>query len=253
MAYNNLFVIGFFLLGAIAGSFLHTVALRLPQKISWIKARSQCLRCGRILTWYELIPFVSFLAQLGVCRGCQRRISFAYPFTELVCGALFAGAFVQFGLSAALIFALVMIAFFFVIFLTDLRYFLILDRVTVPAILIAFFGNMLLEKSAITLLLGMAIGGGIFLIQFFLSQGTWIGGGDIRLGVLLGTTLGWQQTLIALLIAYVSGALIGVVLLATHTKTRKDHIPFGTFLSAAAILMILYGEAILKMFNAWYF
>ncbi|OGY79667.1 MAG: hypothetical protein A3B74_02750 [Candidatus Kerfeldbacteria bacterium RIFCSPHIGHO2_02_FULL_42_14] len=253
MEYNNFFVIAFFILGAVAGSFLNTVALRLPKKISWIQARSRCPHCEKTLAWYELIPFVSFVLQQGKCRKCQRRISLSYPFTELVCGILFAGAFFYFQFTPELIFALVMFAFFFVIFLTDLRYYLILDRVTVPALLIAFLGNLLLGKNVTSLLLGIAIGAGIFLLQFFLSRGTWIGGGDIRLGALLGATLGWQQTILALLIAYVVGAVIAMLLLVVGKKTRKDHIPFGTFLSASGILMILYGDSILKIFNTWYF
>lgn len=109
--------------------------------------------------------------------------------------------------------------------------------------------NLMLGCSFTNLMLGAIIGGGFFWVQHHLSGGKWVGGGDIRLGVLIGFMLGWQGTLTTLFIAYVCGAFIGIILLATGKKKMESKIPFGTFLSSAAIIVLLWGAQILALYQ----
>ena len=95
---------------------------------------------------------------------------------------------------------------------------------------------------------GALIAGGFFAAQYVVSRGTWIGGGDIRLGVLMGLLLGWERTLFALFVAYVGGAFISVLILAAKKGDRKTQLPFGAFLAPATIVALLWGMPVIE----WY-
>ena len=138
--------------------------------------------------------------------------------------------------------------FLIIIFIYDLKYYLILDQVIIPASLLAFVSNLVLGLTWWPLLLAAAVASGFFLLQYVLSRGQWIGGGDIRLGFYLGLLLGWPGILVALFLAYISGSLIGLSLIGFGRKTMKSRLPFGTFLTAASFLALLYGQPLW----AWY-
>ncbi|TAL20382.1 prepilin peptidase [Patescibacteria group bacterium] len=254
-----LFVI---ILGAIVGSALTALLSRLAGGQSWLRGRSRCVHCERVLGVRELIPVVSWLIQRGVCHGCRRPIGWSYPAIELLTGILFVFGFaLRFGADPLpqllgdparfLLLALrdfYAIAVLLVIFIFDLTRGLILDRVTLPAIAILSVLSLLLGVTPLNLILGIAIGAGFFLTQYLLSSGRWIGGGDIRLGALMGALLGWQSLLVALFVAYVTGGITAGVLLARRQKTWQSAMPFGTFLSASALFALYFGEAVIK----WY-
>ncbi|MCG2690454.1 prepilin peptidase, partial [Candidatus Parcubacteria bacterium] len=135
-----------------------------------------------------------------------------------------------------------------VVFIYDLRWYLILDAVTLPACAIVLILNLFLGISWQNLLVSGIIGSSFFLIQFLISKGRWIGGGDIRLGLLLGLALGWPNVLAAILIAYFIGSIIGIGLIIAGKKQWGSKVPLGVFLSAAAIIVLFWGEEIVK----WY-
>jgi prepilin signal peptidase PulO-like enzyme (type II secretory pathway) len=135
-----------------------------------------------------------------------------------------------------------------VIFAIDLKHYLILDIVALPAAVIVFLLNLFLGFSWSDLVLAGLIGGGFFLIQFLISKGKWIGGGDIRLGFLMGFALGWPNILVALFLAYFIGSFVGVGLIFSGKKKWGSQIPMGTFLSVATIIALFWGERIL----GWY-
>ena len=95
----------------------------------------------------------------------------------------------------------------------------------------------------------LIFGGGFFLAQFLISKGQWIGGGDIRMGALMGFFLGWPQILVALFFSYIIGAIIGVSLIILKKKTWKSEIPFGVFLTIGAIISLFFGEQILLIYG----
>ncbi|OGY84438.1 MAG: hypothetical protein A3F54_00675 [Candidatus Kerfeldbacteria bacterium RIFCSPHIGHO2_12_FULL_48_17] len=250
MVFNNFFNIAFFVFGACVGSFLNVVALRLPQKKSFTSGRSHCPHCHKTLNWYELIPVLSFIIQGGKCRTCKKQFSWQYPAVEIATGIIFFLCWRNLSDSAVVLtLSLVLAALLIIIFLIDLRKFLILDAVTLPAGAVALLFSIAMGRSWLEILTGGLVGAGFFLIQFVLSRGKWIGGGDIRLGAVMGLALGWQGLLIALFIAYICGSIIGIFLLATKKMTRKDQLPFGTFLSAATAVMMIYGASITQWFT----
>ena len=141
------------------------------------------------------------------------------------------------------------IAIMIIIFVYDLRWYLILDRVVLPASVIVFILNLILGMSWLNLVISAIIGGSFFLVQFIISKGRWIGGGDIRLGILMGLSLGKIDYLIlAISLAYFIGSIVGIGLILTGKKKWGSQIPLGVFLSTSTIMTIFWGEGIIN----WY-
>ncbi len=238
-----------FLVGLCVGSFLNILLHRTHQSTSLI-ARSRCASCQTKLRILDLIPVVSFLRLKGRCRHCGSPISVQYPVVEFVTGVLFLVFSVRDGgmpplyLLRDLFFVLTLI----IIFVYDLKHYLILDRFTVPAILIAFGVNLWLGSSPFELLLAMAVLVAFFVLQFKSSHGTWVGAGDIRMGALMGAILSWPLCLVALFISYGLGAVMGIALIHSSKASGKTQVPFGTFLSVGTLITMLFGPQIL----GWY-
>ncbi|XOU94478.1 MAG: prepilin peptidase [Candidatus Kerfeldbacteria bacterium] len=238
------------ILGLVVGSFLNAVIYRLHVKVSFMRGRSYCPSCKHDLSAKDLVPLFSFLFLRGKCRYCSKKISWQYPLVEFFIMVSFLILYWQFGLSLDFFVYLIYTGFLAVIFVYDLKYYLILDKVSIPAIVVAFLLSFfVLEIGIVSLLISVLIGGGFFLLQFVISKGKWIGGGDIRLGVLMGLMLGYPVILVALFIAYILGSVIGVVLIAGKKKKWKSQVPFGTFLSIATYIAFIFGEYIVNYYQ----
>lgn len=238
------------ILGLTLGSFLNAVIYRLHVSVSFLKGRSYCPFCKHDLNVLDLIPLVSFLALFGKCRYCKKPISWQYPLVEFGTAAAFLVLFWQFGLGSSFFVYLIYTCFLILIFVFDLRYYLILDKVSLPALGFAVILSIfVLQLSIWSVALGIVIGGGFFLIQFLVSKGKWIGGGDIRLGMVMGAMLGWQYVLIALLVSYIAGSVIGIGLIIFSKKKWKSKVPFGTFLSAGTYSIFIFGESLLEAYK----
>ncbi len=249
-----------FLFGLAIGSFLNVIIFRLKKGKSPLKGRSYCPKCKHKLNWIDLIPFLGFFIRKGKCHYCGKKISRQYPSVELAAGLLFVFVcWYYFSMPGPkelfIIRDLVFVSILIVIFVYDLKYKLILDKVSLPAAGFAILYNVLLGyprgdtfTSLLNLILAGAIGAGFFLLQFWLSKGKWIGGGDIRLGLLMGFMVGWPLIFVALFLSYIGGAVVGLFLLASKKKTLKAEIPFGIFLAPATFLTIFYGQQLLN----WY-
>jgi len=239
----------FFLLGLIFGSFINSLVYRLYHNLT-LWGRSFCQNCRKTLAFFDLIPFLSFILLKGKCRYCQKQISWQYPLVELITGLLFALVWlknqtVDLFLFRDLFFILVLIF----LFVFDLKYYLILDKIVWPALLVAFIFNLILDIGIWSLVIGVAIGSGFFLLQYLVSSGKWVGLGDAKLGALIGVMFGWKLTLLALVIAYLIGGLTAIILLISKQKKFGDVLPMGTFLACAATIVLLWGDKILS----WYF
>ena len=135
------------------------------------------------------------------------------------------------------------------IFLYDLKYQEIWDRFTlIPAGVLFVISLFFKWHSWFDMLIGVLIGAGFFLLQYLVSKGKWIGGGDIRLGALMGIILGWQNTILALFLAYLIGAIVGLGLIIAKKKNRDSAVPFGTFLVIGTFVAMFWGERIV----GWY-
>ncbi|MBI4281525.1 prepilin peptidase [Candidatus Uhrbacteria bacterium] len=256
----HMFSIIIFLFGLCIGSFLNVVILRIPAGQS-VRGRSRCFSCARTLRWFELVPLFSYAVLRGKCRSCRAGISLQYPLVELVTALLFLLTFFHHRVTdpslgdgqfwELVIGNWIFVSALVVLFVQDLRFQILPDVITLPAIAIAmifwFFDSYNLQPITYNLL-ATAIGGGFFLLQWLVSRGRWVGGGDIRLGALMGAILGWPNILLALFLAYVSGAIVGGTLLLARRVTGKSQIAFGTFLTASTIFTMFWGDRIVT----WY-
>jgi len=240
-----------FIFGLIIGSFLNCLIWRLHKEESmW--GRSYCPKCKKQIAWRDNVPVFSYLFLLGKCRHCKKKISWQYPVVEFVTGVLFVIAFlINFETMEYLkiIRDLLIISVMIIIFVYDLRWYMILDIVTLPAIIIFFIINLFLGFSWLGMLVAGFVGGGFFLAQFIVSKGRWIGGGDIRLGLLMGVALGRLDLLIlALMLSYFSGSIIGVFLILFKKRKWSSEVPFGVFLSISTLVALFWGDIIVN----WY-
>jgi prepilin signal peptidase PulO-like enzyme (type II secretory pathway) len=145
---------------------------------------------------------------------------------------------------------IVFISVLIVIFIIDLRWYLIFDSVTIPSAIFFFIINYLLGFGFFNILVAGIVGAGFFLLQFIVSKGRWIGGGDIRLGLVMGFAFGRLDLLVlAIMLAYFLGSAIGLGLIVAGKKKFGSKLPFGVFLSLASVFTLFYGEGILT----WYF
>lgn len=256
-----------FIFGLIWGSFINCWIWRLHAKESMWN-RSRCPKCRQQIAWYDNIPLLSFIWLKARCRHCHQKISWQYFFVELITGVLFVISFfivarkegiiqaqyIDFALFLDYKFLLLNIRNFFiicimtVIFIYDLRWYLILDVVSLPASLILLIINLLLGYGLWNLIFSGIIGSSFFLLQFLISRGKWIGGGDIRLGLLMGFALGWPLILLALLISYVIGAFSGILLIISKKKQWGSQIPFGVFLSTGTVIVLFWGLEIWQLY-----
>lgn len=241
-----------FIFGLLIGSFLNCLIWRLHTGETMM-GRSYCPKCRAQLAWFENIPLFSWLFLRGHCRHCGKSILWQYPAVELATALLFVLAFrhnISLDSFSALQFArdIFLICVMIIIFVFDLRWYLILDKISLPASVIVLALNIYLGGDWKYLLISGIIGAGFFYTQFVLSRGRAVGGGDIRLGLLMGFALGWPGIIEALVIAYLIGAPVGIALVLLGKKGMKSEVPMGTFLTVATLIVLFYGEALLK----WY-
>ena len=244
-------------MGLSIGSFINCFVWRLHAQ-KRVDGRSMCPKCKVQIDWYDNVPVLSYVWLKARCRHCKKSISWQYPVVELATGALFVlffllrhdHIFLNYNAVAfvALFRDFFIIAVLVVIFIYDLKYYLILDKVTLPAIVLIFGLNLLTGASWSGMLISAIIGGSFFLIQFIVSSGRWIGGGDIRLGFLMGMILGWPNILAALFISYILGSIIGVALISMKKKKMDSEVPFGVFLTFSTVITMLWGSELIN----WY-
>ncbi|ASK62967.1 prepilin peptidase [Virgibacillus phasianinus] len=238
----------FFIFGLVFGSFFNVVGLRLPKNIPFMNDRSSCPLCNQTLSWYELIPVLSYILQFGRCRNCQASISPIYPIVELATGLLFALSYLKVGLEFELITALLLVSMLIIIFVSDIKYMLIPNKVLL--FFLPFFLVMRLihpVDSCWNSILGASAGAGITAIIILISKGG-MGGGDMKLFGVLGIVLGLSNILLVFFLSTIIGAIIGILLLAFRLVDRKQAIPFGPYIVIAALVAYFCGNSIIN----WY-
>lgn len=247
-----------FIFGLVVGSFLNCLIYRLEVGEGFLKGRSFCPYCRHILSWQDLIPLLSFLILRGKCRYCQKSISWQYPLVEIATGLLFLSIF-NFQFS---IFNLIIACFLIIIFVYDLKHYIIPDKIIYPAIIFAFLYQLISNFQfpisitnfqfqitnfyfPILSALGAAA---FFLFIVLISRGKWMGVGDIKLAFLMGLFLGFPNILVALFSAFFIGAIMGLGLILSDKKTLKSEVPFGPFLVTGTFLALFWGQNLVN----WY-
>jgi leader peptidase (prepilin peptidase) / N-methyltransferase len=242
-----IWIIFSFLVGSCLGSFINVCVDRLPAGQSLAGPPSHCDACQKPLAWFDMVPVFSYLWLRGRCRQCQSRVPLRVLLVEIGCGLFLALLVWYRGLTLEV----AVIAFysyvFIVIGLIDLNTKLILNKIVYPMALVAIALDVFVPPGIVSGLIGGAIGFVFFLIPIIVTRGG-MGFGDVKMAALIGLITGFSQVWVAILGGVILGGLVAVFLLVSGIKKRKETIPFGPFLSLAAIVTLLWGNGILN----WY-
>jgi leader peptidase (prepilin peptidase) / N-methyltransferase len=261
------FLFFIFILGLFVGSFLNVLSDRIPRGETVVKGRSHCEKCKKELIWYDLIPLLSFIFLGGKCRYCQTRLSLFYPAVELVTGISLATAtfFVlgnfqfsiynlqpifNFQFTISLIYYLFIVSCLIVVFFADMKYGMIPDKIIFPAIIISGLYLFIIQNSLFVNHLFSAFGTCLFFFLLSLikiRKQTAMGFGDVKFAFLMGLVLGYPNIIVGLYAAFLTGAIIGCILIVWRKKKLKGaSIPFGPFLVLGTILAMFWGDLIFQ-------
>lgn len=236
---------------------------------SILKGRSMCPSCKHELAAKDLIPVLSWLSLGGKCRYCKKPIHWQYPLVEVITAGLFVASFVFWpehlcikDASTENIFNviefgawLVTLTGLIALFIYDLKWMILPTRIIFPLVVIAAavvaWEGIVLEtfQPIVDSTIGAVLLGGFFYLLFMVSDGKWIGGGDVRLGVLMGILLGPALSLLALFIASLLGSIITIGLMIGTKMSRKQQVPFGPFLIAATFIAVIWGQQLIDWYS----
>lgn len=246
------YVIIFFILGTVMGSFLYVVATRLSQDKSIISPPSHCDVCNHKLAWYELIPILSYIFLGGKCSKCHTKLPISYVLVELISGILYSVCYHVFGLNLDLVVALIFTSTIITIIVSDIEYMIILDEVLIfciGAIIIINLFRIGVVETAYSILAGI----GAFLTMYLLKllgdkifKKESLGGGDIKLLFLFGLVLGYPMSICSIFLA----TFIAFPIAIYFVIRKKDNIiPFGPFLSMSALILFILGIKFIDIIN----
>ena len=257
-----------FVIGACWGSFLNCLIYRWEQGQKLNSGRSFCPKCRHQLGFWDLIPIFSFIFLRRKCRYCREKIAWQYLIVEISTGLIFLLIFnLQFSIYnqfsiiqfSNLLYLWLVACLLEIIFIYDLKHYVIPDRAVYSAIIVVFlfrilnlFGNWQLAIGNLPAFSNASLAGlaaaGFFFIIWLASKGRAMGFGDVKLAFLLGLFLSWPNVLLALFAGFLSGALVGVGLMILGRKKMRSQVPFGPFLIGGALVALFFGERIIK----WY-
>ena len=235
-----------FLYGIVIGSFLNVVICRVPRKESIVRVRSHCEGCGYQLQWYDLIPLFSYIFLGGKCRRCKQTISIQHPLIEGLNGVLYLIIFWRFGFSVeTLIFCLLSSALL-ALSVIDFRTY------EIPVGFQYFIGALGVIRVIFDIsnwqeyVIGFFAVSVVLAVLYYVSKGTAIGGGDVKLMAVCGLLLGWKLIILAFLIGCILGSIIHLLRMKI---SGEDHVlAMGPYLSAGVMIAVLWGQ----QFIIWY-
>ncbi len=242
-----------FLFGTAMGSFLNVCIYRLPKEESIVTPRSRCPVCLTPIRAVDNIPLVSFALLRGRCRACGHSISWRYPLVEGLTGILFALTVARYGVTLQTAFLLAFLCGLVVVSFIDLDHQIIPNAITLPGIPLGLLAGLLLgEPPLLDRAIGTLIGAGFLYLVLFYGGALYgqeaMGEGDLNLIALVGAFLGWKAVALTILLGCLFGSAVGLGLMAVRRLGRRQHIPFGPFLSLGAVVALFWGERLI----AWY-
>jgi leader peptidase (prepilin peptidase)/N-methyltransferase len=245
------------LIGLAIGSFLNVVIHRLPRRESLVSPGSRCPSCGYSRGAADNVPVLSWVLLGGRCRTCRTRISVRYPVVELVTAAVFVAHYYVFGWTPLLAVRLVFASSLVALFAIDLEHHLLPDAITLPGLVVGLLASLVLPPGVRDALIGILAGGGVLWLigeayyRYAGEEG--MGGGDVKMLAMIGAFLGWQLVIVTLVFSSIAGAVIGLAVIAVRRGGMKYALPYGTFLSMAALVASLYGDRIVRWYTSLYY
>lgn len=256
-----MFYLLIFIFGLIIGSFINCLLYRLEKEESFIKGRSYCPKCKHLLSWRDLIPVFSWILLRGRCRYCKKKISVEYPLIEITTGALFllAGIFVfanyaQFKFFY-LLFYLVVISSLLIIFVFDLKYLLVSEKVLFYTLIfvvlwhiIALFLGIQTLENILFYLLAAFLSALFFGALYLITKKKGMGFGDVEIIFLMGLIVGIPDIFFVIFIGSLLGTIVGLLAILFFKGSMKTALPFGPFLVIGVFIMLFYSRVILDLY-----
>jgi leader peptidase (prepilin peptidase)/N-methyltransferase len=246
----SIYFVVIFIFGIIIGSFLNVCIYRIPREESIAYPPSHCTSCNNVIKWYDLIPIFSYIFLKGKCRHCREKVSIRYPLIELATGVLFVIICMKYGLSLGFVKFAIFISILIVIGMIDYDTTDVYFVTTLAGIItaIVFLGIYMYNGIPIkSFIYGGLLGGGVLALISIITKGG-MGLGDAEICLMCGLFLGLKLTIVMLFLSFIIGSLIGLLLIVTGKKSRKDYIPFGPYIAISAVICIIFGEIIFSQY-----
>jgi leader peptidase (prepilin peptidase) / N-methyltransferase len=252
-------------LGLILGSFVNAFVWRLHEGKDWVRGRSECTHCHHPLAPRDLVPVLSWLWLRGKCRYCGKKIhdnplpELAVPFLFVISYLAWPVALSSVGLFQFIVWCVFIIGFV-ILAAYDFRWFLLPNKIVFPLTGLAVFQVLAVAlwtkewEVIVAAVVGALVVAGTFYVLFQVSKGTWIGGGDVKLGIVLGLLAGGLlEGFLLLFSASVIAMAATIPLVVRGRAHRKTHVPFGPFLIIGLIIVVLFGHDIINWYTGLYY
>ena len=232
-----------FILGACIGSFALVIGERLPINKNAVSSRSECDNCHHVLSWWELIPILSYIILLGKCHHCHKRISFVNPLMEISLGILYVYSYYIFGLEYSFFVMCIISTLMLIIFVSDFKYYIINDSPLIVSGIMIFMLQIIYhgwKYALLHILSGLILFIVMLLIKFFgdaIFKKESLGGGDIKFSFVLGLTTGIQIGLCSLIL---STFLALPYSMASVMLKKNNEVPYGPFLASSLFITFLF-------------
>ncbi len=246
MLVTVLFYLTVFIYGIIIGSFLNVCIYRLPLQENIVTTRSHCMKCGYQLRWYDLVPLFSYLLLGGRCRKCKEKISVQYPLIEALNGFFYVLVVAVWGVSIEALLYCLLFSALLVLGVIDFRTY------EIPIGINYFIAALGVVRVAtdytnwLQYLIGMICVSGVLGLIYKISDGRYIGGGDIRLMAASGLLLGWQLNIFAFCLSCIIGSVIHLLRMWITKEGRE--LALGPYLAVGIAISALWGTD----FIGWY-
>ncbi len=257
------FLLLIFALGAIVGSFLNVVIHRYPREESIVFPPSRCPHCATQIKPYDNVPILAWLWLRGRCRACNERIDPRYPLVELANALFWLAVFQRTGLTPGFVAIAALVSMTIVLIYIDLDIQILPDVIDLPGIAIglligathmgALYPRLVLSSTLLESMAGAAAGAGILLViglaYKLVRKVEGMGLGDVKMMAMLGAVLGWEPLFPLLLLASVTGALVGIVVMVkTRDGMQQIALPFGVFLGIAFLVVLFFGTELMDLY-----
>lgn len=259
------FALGIGIIGLVIGSFLTAFTHRYPRRIQIAKGRSFCPNCKRKISWYDNLPVISYIILGGRCRHCKRRISLRYPLIEAFSAAGFAGAYILStkcnsyfkhvspicsnfkNTGAIFILSLIIFSLALAIFVIDLEHKIIPDSLSFLGLGVVFAFLLLFSQGEIySFLLAGFLAALFLLLVNLITKGRGMGLGDVKFALFAGVFLGAPSVLVFLFVAFLTGAILGSILILVRKAKFGQKIAFGPFLVLSLVITATFGFELLR-------
>lgn len=239
-----------FVIGSIVGSFYNVCIYRLPNDLDVVSKSSFCTSCKYKIPFYLNIPIVSYILNFGKCKNCKNKISISYLIVEVLTASLFVYAYMLYGISFNSLAFIIFYSGLLIIFFTDFKYYLILDKITIPlsivGLVFTFFNFNPFNVDILSSLMGGAVGYlVIYIIRFLffkIRKVEGMGLGDAKLFLMIGIWLGIKSIYLILASSALVGAIVGSLIIYFYKKDKDFQIPYGCFIVIASALYPYLGS-----------